>query len=109
MKETAKRIDVEVEVGDGHYPGSRYCDVAIRIRQRLTGIWSVNVVETSGCYPSQEDETTIVGFGDELPEAVADAEARARDANIDARLLVQAISQAREEVEDELEARSIIK
>ena len=103
MKEAVKRIDVEVEVGEGRYPGSHFREVAIRIRHRRTGVWSVNVVQTSGCYPSQEDEITIVGFGNELPDAVADAETRAREVKIDARLLAQAVSQAREEVEDELE------
>ena len=48
MKESAKRIDVEVEVSDGHYPGTYYTDIGIRVRQRRTGIWSVNVAQTSG-------------------------------------------------------------
>ena len=38
MKESAKRIDVEVEVSDGHYPGTYYTDIGIRVRQRRTDL-----------------------------------------------------------------------
>ncbi len=106
MKEVVKRIDVEAFTSKGDYPGSRFIRIDIRIRTRRTGIWSVNVIQTSGRNPEIHDKISIVGFGNELFDALTDAETRARDANIDLPLLVQAISQAREEVEDELDEQS---
>lgn len=100
------KIDVSTTVERrAHVPGRNYHDVEVRIRQRRDG-WRVNVVEVWGSCQGNDEEhgrNAVAGFGDDLPDAIADAEARARDADINVELLSQAISQARDEVEDELD------
>ena len=101
-------IDVKRTVskhGYGHTPGQSYNDVNVRIRQRRKG-WSVNVWQVWGSCQGDDEEhgrISIVGFGDELSEAMEDAEARAREADIDIKLLTQAVSQARNKAEEAIE------
>ena len=102
-------IDVEVTVESnpyGHTPGRNYNDVIVRVRQRRSG-WSVNVKQVWGSCQGDDEEhgrIAIVGFGDELSEAISDADERAREAEINTKLLSQAISRARDKAEDAIEA-----
>ena len=99
-------IDVEITVeANSLIPGRQYEDVNVRVRQRRRG-WSVNVRQVWGSCQGRDEEhgrISIVGFGEELSEAMSDAESRGRDAEIDLKLLSQAVSRARYEAEEAIE------
>ncbi len=101
--------EVTVTVGKeyGNVPGHRFHDVTVTIRKRKTGRWPVRVLETWGvCQPGHNEEhggKEVVGRGEDLNEAVADAERLAERAGINTEYLAQALCQAADEAEDEAE------
>ena len=87
----------------GHVPGHQYHDVDVTITRRSSGRWRVSVLETWGSaqgYDEEHGRKTVVGRGDDLDSALADARDLAERADIDAAFLAEALSEAADEAED---------
>jgi hypothetical protein len=97
--------ETEVCVSKRNGPGSSFHDVKVTLKERRS-CWSAKVTETWGSDQGRDQvhgQTEVVGFGPNHVDALGDAETRAEAADVNIKLLSQAISQAREIVEQAIE------
>jgi hypothetical protein len=104
-----KKLRTAVSVGEpyGHIPGHQYQDVDVEVTRSRRGTWRIEVLETWGSCQGRDEEhgrKRVIGRGETLSDAAADAEAKAEKAEMHKAYTIQAISQAVAEAEDEAEA-----
>jgi hypothetical protein len=87
----------------GHVPGHQYHDVDVTISRRPSGRWRVEIIETWGSaqgYDEEHGRKTVIGRGEELDDAVRDAERLAEKADIETDYLAEALSEAADQAEE---------
>lgn len=92
-------------VAYGHVPGHQYHDVDA-VLSRRGGKFRCHVVESWGSaqgYDEEHDRREVVGRGESVKEAVAEARREAAAAGIECGYLATALSQAADEAEEALE------
>jgi hypothetical protein len=93
----------------GHVPGHQYHDVDVVISTR-GGKYRVQVVESWGScqgYNEEHGRREVIGRGDTIREAVADARDAAQQADISISYLTQALSRAEDDAEEKLADASV--
>lgn len=88
----------------GHVPGHCYCDVDVVISHKPgTGSFRVHVVESWGScqgYDEEHGRSEVIGRGESIRRAVADARERAKAADIKMEYAEQSLSKAEDEAEE---------
>jgi|AACY02.7.fsa_nt_gi hypothetical protein len=91
----------------GHLPGGKYSDVDVCISRAKNGTYRCHVVASFGSsqgYDEEHGRTEVIGRGDTIREACADARGRASDTDMNKNYLTEALSKAEDEAEEAVDA-----
>jgi len=72
----------------GHVPGHDYLDADVKISRTRRGKWRVEILETWGStrgFDLEHGSKKVIGYGDDLSDAISDAHDRAKKAGITTR------------------------
>lgn len=99
-----KEIYVSDSKGDLWNPGHWASSVEVAIERRKSGRWKCTITSISeNCGNGEAEEESVVGRGDSLDVAIAEAKAFATEAGFESRYLAQVLSAVADAAETEAE------